>query len=98
MLDVRETEEFSAWLSELKDTRAKAKILVRIERLAGCKPGDVAPVGQGVSELRISYGPGYRVYYVKRGSRYILLLAGGDKRTQGRDITRAKRLAAEYQE
>jgi putative addiction module killer protein len=66
--------------------------------LAHGNPGDVAPVGEGVSELRINYGPGYRVYYVQRGNRYILLLVGGDKSTQSRDITRAKRLAAEYRE
>jgi putative addiction module killer protein len=66
--------------------------------LAHGNPGDVAPVGEGVSELRINYGPGYQVYYVQRGNRYILLLVGGDKSTQSRDITRAKRLAAEYRE
>jgi putative addiction module killer protein len=82
----------------LRDVRAKAKILVRIERLASGNPGDVAPVGEGVSELRINYGPGYRVYYVQRGTRYILLLAGGNKSTQDEDIAEAKRLAAEYQE
>jgi putative addiction module killer protein len=98
MLDVRETEEFSEWLGALKDIRAKSKVLVRIERLAGGNPGDVAPVGQGVSDLRINYGPGYRVYYVQRGARYILLLAGGDKSTQDADIATAKRMAAEYQE
>ena len=81
-----------------EDSRAKAKILIRIDRLASGNPGDVAPVGKGVSELRINYGPGYRVYYVQRGTRYILLLAGGDKSTQDRDIAEAKRLAAEYQE
>lgn len=98
MIDVRETEEFSDWLGKLRDARAKAKIVVRIDRLARGNPGDVAPVGEGVSELRINYGPGYRVYYVQRGKRYILLIAGGDKGTQDRDIARAKRLAAEYQE
>jgi putative addiction module killer protein len=98
MLEVRQTEEFSEWLKALKDTRAKAKILVRIDRLAAGNPGDVKPIGEGVSELRIKYGAGYRVYYVQRGTRYILLLAGGDKDTQGRDIAEAKRLAAEYQE
>ena len=86
------------WLSALRDARAKAKVLVRIERLANGNPGDVAPVGEGVSELRINYGPGYRIYYVQRGTRYILLLAGGDKSTQDRDIAEAKRLSAEYQE
>lgn len=98
MLDVRETEEFSEWLSALKDVRGKAKILVRIERLAAGNPGDVEPVGQGVSELKINYGPGYRVYYVQRGTRYILLLAGGDKDTQDSDIAEAKRLAEQYEE
>jgi putative addiction module killer protein len=98
MVDVRETEEFSDWLSALRDARAKAKILVRIARLAAGNPGDVQPVGKGVSELRINYGPGYRVYYIQRGTRYVLLLAGGDKSTQKNDIAKAKRLAAQYQE
>jgi putative addiction module killer protein len=98
MLDVRETEEFSDWLSALRDRRAKAKILVRIERMAKGNPGDVAPVGGGISELKINYGPGYRVYYVQRGTTCVLLLAGGDKSTQDRDIARAKRLNTEYQE
>jgi putative addiction module killer protein len=98
MIEVRETAEFAKWFEALKDARAKAKLLLRIDRLAHGNPGDVAPVGEGVSELRINYGPGYRVYYVKRGDRYILLLAGGDKSTQSRDITRARRLAAEYRE
>lgn len=98
MPDIRETEEFSEWLSALRDVRAKSKILVRIERLAKGNPGDVEPVGEGVSELRINYGPGYRVYCVQRGTRYILLLCGGDKSSQAQDIVRAKRLAAEYQE
>ena len=98
MLDIRETDEFSKWLSALKDMRARAKVLVRVKRLAHGNPGDVEPVGEGVSELRIDHGPGYRVYFVQRGMRYVLLLAGGDKRTQKRDIARAKRLAAIYQE
>lgn len=98
MIEIRETDEFSAWLSALRDKRAGAKILVRIERLAKGNPGDVAPVGDSVSELRIDYGPGYRVYYVQRGTRYVLLLAGGDKGTQDRDIALAKRLVDEYEE
>lgn len=98
MLDVRETDEFSDWLSALKDARARSKVLIRIDRLARGNPGDVRPVGEGVSELRIDYGPGYRVYFVQRGTRYILLLAGGDKSTQDADIAEAKRLASEYQE
>jgi putative addiction module killer protein len=98
MLEVRETEEFSKWLAALRDLRARAKILVRIERLARGNPGDVAPVGKGLSELRIDHGPGYRVYYVQHGARYVLLLTGGDKSTQNRDIARARRLADRYQE
>jgi putative addiction module killer protein len=98
MLDVRETDEFSAWLGALRDKRGRAKILVRIARLAHGNPGDVAPVGDGVSELRIDFGPGYRVYYVQRGTKYILLLVGGDRSSQSRDIARAKRLAQEYKE
>ena len=98
MIEMRETEEFSDWLGALRDVRGKAKILVRIERLAKGNPGDVQPVAEGVSELRINYGPGYRVYYVQRGQRFILLLAGGDKSMQARDITQAKRLNAEYKE
>lgn len=98
MLEVRRTDEFATWLGALRDTRARAKILVRIDRLAHGNPGDVAPVGEGVSEMRINYGPGYRVYYVQRGTRYVLLLAGGDKSSQDRDIADAKRLAAEYEE
>lgn len=98
MIDARETEEFSAWLGALRDSRAKAKVLTRIARLRRGNPGDVRPVGEGVSEMRIDYGPGYRVYYVQRGIRYILLLAGGDKDSQAQDIEHAKRLAREYEE
>lgn len=98
MLNVRETDEFSEWLRGLRDARARAKILIRIDRLASGNPGDVAPVGEGISELRINYGPGYRIYYVQRGTRYILLLAGGDKSTQNRDIAAAKHLAGEYED
>jgi putative addiction module killer protein len=98
MIEVRETDEFSKWLGALRDKRGRAKILVRIERLTKGNPGDVAPVGDGVSELRINYGPGYRVYYVQRGTRYVLLLVGGDKSTQDKDIALAKRLVGEYEE
>lgn len=98
MIELRETDEFSEWLSGLKDRRGAAKILTRIERLARGNPGDVAPIGEGVSELRIHFGPGYRVYFVKRGTKYILLLSGGDKSTQDHDIIAAKRLAGEYLE
>jgi putative addiction module killer protein len=98
MHDVRESAEFSEWLGTLRDRRAKAKILIRIGRLASGNPGDVAPVGDGISELRINFGPGYRVYYVQRGTKYILLLAGGDKSSQAKDIALAKRLVTEYEE
>ena len=97
VIDVRETDEFSEWLAALRDRRARAKILVRIARLAKGNPGDVAPVGDGVSELRINFGPGYRVYYIQRGTTYILLLAGGNKSSQEKDIAKAKRLAGEYE-
>lgn len=98
MLEIRRTDEFLAWQNGLTDTRARAKVLTRIERLALGNPGDVAPVGNGISELRIHYGPGYRDYFQKRGRVLILLLCGGDKRTQDRDIKRAKRLANIYEE
>jgi putative addiction module killer protein len=93
MIEVRKTEVFAKWLDALKDIRARARILVRIERLAAGNPGDVKPVGEGVSELRIDYGPGYRVYYKKHGRQVVILLAGGDKRTQAKDIKTAMRLA-----
>jgi len=93
MLEIRKTEIFSKWIDELHDIRARARILVRIERLASGNPGDVKAVGEGVSELRIDYGPGYRVYYKKQGQKVIILLAGGDKHTQAKDIKTALRLA-----
>lgn len=89
MIEVRQTEVFATWLSKLKDRRARARIQVRIDRLAIGLPGDVKPVGSGVSELRIDFGPGYRVYFKQKGSEFVILLAGGDKRTQDRDIARA---------
>ncbi len=93
MVEIRNTEVFTKWLDGLHDLRARARILVRIERLAVGNPGDVKPVGEGVSELRVDYGPGYRVYYKKIGRTVIILLAGGDKRTQAKDIKTALRLA-----
>ena len=93
MLEIRRTEVFARWLDGLRDLRARARVLVRIERLAAGNPGDVRPVGEGVSELRIDYGPGYRVYFKKQGRTVIVLLAGGDKRTQSEDIDMALRLA-----
>ena len=93
VIELRKTENFAKWLDGLNDIRARARILVRIERLAAGNPGDVKPVGEGVSELRIDYGPGYRVYYKKQGRTVIILLAGGDKRTQSKDIKAAMSLA-----
>ena len=93
MIEMRKTEIFAKWLDGLKDLRARARILVRIERLGAGNPGDVKPVGEGVSELRINYGPGYRVYYKQQGEKVVILLAGGDKRTQAKDIKTALRLA-----
>ena len=95
MIDVRETGAFSEWLSGLRDARAKAEVARRVRRLALGNPGDVKPVGEGVSELRIHYGPGYRVYYVQRGNLLIVLLCGGDKHSQARDIALALMLAKE---
>lgn len=93
MPDIRKTETYARWLDGLKDIRARARVLVRTERLASGNPGDVRPVGEGVSELRIDYGPGYRVYFTMRGRSVLILLAGGDKRTQAADINTALRLA-----
>ena len=93
MVEVRQTERFVRWLVDLRDLRGRAKVLARIERLIGGNPGDVKPVGADVSELRINYGPGYRVYYLKRGTKLIILLAGGDKSSQSMDIDEALLLA-----
>ena len=93
MVEIRKTELFAKWLDNLRDVQAKARVLVRIERLASGNSGDVKPVGEGISEMRIDYGPGYRVYFTKRGSELIILLAGGDKGSQSSDIKTALRLA-----
>jgi putative addiction module killer protein len=94
VIAVRKTATFSHWMADLRDNPALAKIAARIDRLAFGNPGDVQPVGEGVSELRIHYGPGYRVYFAQRGAFLIVLLCGGDKSTQTRDIKTAKLLAA----
>jgi len=91
--EIRKTDTYARWLDGLRDIHARARILARVERLAAGNPGDVKPVGESVSELRIDYGPGYRVYFTTRGRTVIILLAGGDKRTQATDIKRALRLA-----
>jgi putative addiction module killer protein len=96
MIEVRKTAAFSEWLRGLRDIRAVARIQIRIDRLALGNPGDVRPVGEGVSELRIDYGPRYRIYVVRRGQTFALVLWGGDKASQDADIAKAKRLAKEW--
>ena len=98
MKKLRKTEVFARWLDDLRDLRARARIQVRIERLAAGNPGDVKAVGNGVSELRIDYGPGYRVYFTRRGRAVIVLLAGGVKSSQAEDIGIAQRLAGGIRE
>src|SRR5215469_16324276 len=97
MFELRETAVFRRWLQGLADRRAQARIAQRLVRLQSGLFGDAKPVGGGVSELRVDYGPGYRVYFVRRGRVLIILLCGGDKRSQRRDIVRAKTLAAELE-
>ena len=98
MVRVVETEVFREWLQGLRDRGAVARINTRILRLRLGKPGDTAPVGEGVSELRLMFGPGYRVYYAMEGQTLIILLAGGDKSTQSRDVARAKDLLHRWRE
>ena len=98
MIEIRKTDVFAQWLDALRDIRARAKVQARIERLAAGNAGDAEPVGEGVSELRINYGPGYRVYFKRRGHEVIILLAGGDKSTQTTDIKTALRLARNLSE
>jgi putative addiction module killer protein len=93
MYEIRKTDTYVLWIDSLRDIHARARVLARVERLAAGNPGDVKPVGEGVSELRIDYGPGYRVYFTIRGRTVVILLAGGDKRTQAADIKTALRLA-----
>ncbi len=98
MIEIRKTDLFAHWLNELRDIQDRARIQARIERLAAGNPGDVEPVGEGVSELRIHYGPGYRVYFKQSGNALIILLVGGDKSTQAKDIRAALRLARNLSE
>ena len=92
MLEIRETPAYAAWFSALRDRTAKARIDIRIRRLSLGNPGDVRPIGESVSELRIHYGPGYRIYFTKQGETLVILLAGGDKSSQEQDIRHAKDL------
>lgn len=98
MIEIKQTETFRKWRTRLKDERARALIASRLDRLAFGHAGDAEPVGQGISELRIHHGPGYRVYFQKRGDTIIVLLCAGDKNTQAKDIQAAKRLADEWSE
>ena len=93
MLQIRKTLVYAEWIDNLRDLQGRARILVRVERLAAGNPGDVMPVGSGVSELRIHFGPGYRVYFTQRGQDLVILLAGGDKSSQATDIQTALQLA-----
>ena len=93
MIEIRQTEHYSVWFAKLKDRTAQAKVNIRSRRVSLGNLGDVKPVGTGVSELRIDHGPGYRVYFTQRGAAWVVLLAGGDKRTQQRDIETAIELA-----
>ena len=95
MIEIQQTDVYAEWFAGLRDRQAKARIDIRIRRLSLGNPGDVRPIGEGVSELRIKYGPGYRVYFVQRNSKLVIILAGGDKQTQKRDIQRALELARE---
>jgi putative addiction module killer protein len=95
MVDVRQSSVFATWFSDLRDATAKARILVRIRRLETGNPGDVKAVGGGLSELRITYGPGYRLYFTQQGEQIVVLLCGGNKSTQSRDIALAKQMAKE---
>jgi len=97
MIEVRKTEIFAKWFDGLKDRRARARIQVRIDRVEMGNFGDVAPVGDGISELRIFYGPGYRVYFVQRGEVVVVLLSGGNKASQKSDIVKAKKIATQLE-
>lgn len=98
MFEIKQTETFRKWWTKLKDERARGLVFARLDRLACGHEGDVEPVGQGISELRIHYGPGYRVYFQKQGNTIVILLCGGDKNTQAKDIKTAKRLGDEWRE
>ncbi len=98
MLELRQTEQFRRWRTRLKDARARALIASRLDRLAYGHAGDAAPVGEGISELRIHYGPGYRIYFHRQGNAVVILLCGGDKGSQANDIKTAKRLLDEWRQ
>jgi putative addiction module killer protein len=93
---VRRSNIYKRWFTNLRDSQAKARIIARVKRLSQGNPGDVKPIGDGCSEMRIDYGPGYRVYYQETGKEIIILLCGGDKSTQQEDIAKAKKIAVNY--
>ncbi len=95
MIEIRQTEIYAKWFARMKDVRAKARIDIRVRRLSLGNPGDVKPVGKGVSELRVDVGKGYRIYFIQQGEQFILLLVGGDKSTQQHDIEKAIKMAGE---
>ncbi|MCC6453251.1 MAG: type II toxin-antitoxin system RelE/ParE family toxin [Acidobacteria bacterium] len=98
MIEIVKSDTFDRWLRKLRDPQAKARVEMRIRRLGLGNPGDVQPIGAGLSEMRIDYGPGYRVYYLEQGGVVVILLCGGDKRSQQKDIVRAKELAKEWKD
>ena len=98
MIEIIKSDTFDRWLRKLRDPQAKARVEMRIRRLSLGNAGDVQPIGEGLSEMRIDYGPGYRVYFMQQSKVLVLLLCGGDKRTQKKDIVNAKRIAAEWKD
>jgi len=98
MIEIRQTETYRKWFDSLKDKNTRIRIDIRIRRLSLGNPGDIKPVGEGIFEIRIDHGPGYRVYYVQKKNQIIILLAGGDKSTQSRDISKARELARKLEE
>src|SRR6185295_1084075 len=96
MIEIIQSDEFNKWLGALRDKQAKARILVRLDRISEGNFGDVKPLGDGISEARIHYGPGYRLYFMQRGLKLVIMLAGSDKSTQERTIKRAKKLAEQW--
>jgi|TARA_R110002094_G_scaffold205364_1_gene176213 putative addiction module killer protein len=98
MVELFKSSAFDRWLRSLRDRQARARVEARIRRLSLGNPGDVKAVGGGISEMRIDYGPGYRVYYMQRGRIVVILLCGGDKSTQARDIAKAKEIAAQWKD
>ena len=98
MATIIQSETFKTWMQNLRDDRARARIALRLQRLAAGNAGDAKPIGEGISEMRVDYGPGYRVYFMRRGAVIVVVLCGGDKRAQDRDIKTAKRIAAEWKD